>query len=157
MPAAFTPKRRELIAALRETGPLTVAELARRLGRDDKNVHTDAMQRIEWMAVERADDGRVNVPVGDRGGYEVAQKSGSVMRFVPCLAALRTGRVAHTGQKRPVGTTHDCRLSLGLTTISRKFGCRQMTGVGDPFYPMPVHRRSERSHEDADPRARDAA
>ena len=62
MLAAFTPKRWELIAALREAGPLTVAELARRLRRDYKNVHTDVNQLIEWMAVERTEDGRVNVP-----------------------------------------------------------------------------------------------
>lgn len=62
MLAAFTPKRWELIAALRQAGPLTVAELARRLGRDYKNVHTDVNQLIEWMAVERTEDGRVNVP-----------------------------------------------------------------------------------------------
>ena len=62
MLAAFTPKRWELIAALRQAGPLTIAELARRLNRDYKNVHTDVNQLIEWMAVERGDDGRVNVP-----------------------------------------------------------------------------------------------
>ena len=62
MLAAFTPKRWELIAALREAGPLTIAELARRLGRDYKNVHTDVNQLIDWMAVARGDDGRVSVP-----------------------------------------------------------------------------------------------
>ena len=62
MLVAFTPKRWELIATLRQTGPLTVAELARRLQRDYKNVHTDVNQLIEWMAVEREGDGRVNVP-----------------------------------------------------------------------------------------------
>jgi predicted transcriptional regulator len=62
MLAAFTPKRWELIATLRQAGPLTVAELARRLNRDYKNVHTDVNQLIDWMAVERSDDGRVNVP-----------------------------------------------------------------------------------------------
>lgn len=62
MLAAFTPKRWELIAALRQAGPLTLAELARRLNRDYKNVHTDVNQMIEWMAVERVDDGRLNVP-----------------------------------------------------------------------------------------------
>ena len=62
MLAAFTPKRWESIAALRQAGPLTVAELARRLSRDYKNVHTDVNQLIEWMPVERSDDGRVNVP-----------------------------------------------------------------------------------------------
>ncbi len=60
--ATFTPKRWELIAALREAGPLTVAELARRLGRNYKNVHTDVAQLIEWLAVERDDEGRVFVP-----------------------------------------------------------------------------------------------
>jgi predicted transcriptional regulator len=62
MLAAFTPKRWELIAALRESGPLTVAGLARQLGRNYKNVHTDVAQLIEWMAVERCEDGRVCVP-----------------------------------------------------------------------------------------------
>ena len=60
--AAFTPKRWELIAMLREAGPLSVAELARRLERNYKNVHTDVAQLIEWMAVERGDDGLVSVP-----------------------------------------------------------------------------------------------
>ena len=62
MLAAFTPKRWELIAALREAGPLTIAELARRLDRDYKNVHTDVNQLIDRMAVARGDDGRVSVP-----------------------------------------------------------------------------------------------
>jgi predicted transcriptional regulator len=58
----FTPRRWELIAALRETGPLTIAALARRLGRNYKNVHSDVVQLMEWMAVERGEDGQVNVP-----------------------------------------------------------------------------------------------
>lgn len=62
MLAAFTPKRWELIAALRAAGPSTVADLARQLGRNYKNVHSDIAQLIEWMAVERGDDGRVHVP-----------------------------------------------------------------------------------------------
>jgi len=33
MLSAFTPRRWELVAVLREGGPMTVAELARRLGR----------------------------------------------------------------------------------------------------------------------------
>ena len=62
MLSAFTPRRWELIAVLREAGPLSVAELARRLGRHYKNVHTDVAQLIEWMAVERDSDGLVHVP-----------------------------------------------------------------------------------------------
>ena len=60
--AAFTPKRWELIAALRAQGPMTVAELARHLGRNYKNVHGDITQLTEWMAVTRAADGKVGVP-----------------------------------------------------------------------------------------------
>jgi predicted transcriptional regulator len=62
MLATFTAKRWALIAALREVGPMTVAELARYLGRNYKNVHADVQQLIEWMAVARSDDGRVSVP-----------------------------------------------------------------------------------------------
>ena len=60
--AAFTLKRWELIAARRQAGSLTVAKLARRLSRDYKNVRTEVNQLIEWVALERAKDGRVNVP-----------------------------------------------------------------------------------------------
>lgn len=62
MLGVFTRKRWELIAALRSAGPLTVAELARTLKRDYKNVHSDVAHLAEWMAVERAEDGRVSVP-----------------------------------------------------------------------------------------------
>ena len=59
---AFTPTRWELIAALRAQGPMTVAELARLLGRNYKNVHGDITQLTEWMAVTRFADGKVAVP-----------------------------------------------------------------------------------------------
>jgi len=62
MLAVFTPKRWELIARLRETGPLTTAELARKLERDYKNVHADVAALSEWLAVQRTEDGRVHVP-----------------------------------------------------------------------------------------------
>lgn len=62
MLATFTPMRWKLIAALRAAGPMTVAELARHVQRDYKNVHTDIAQLIEWQAVERIEDGRVFVP-----------------------------------------------------------------------------------------------
>ncbi len=61
----LTPKRWELIAALRAAGPMTVADLARHLGRNYKNVHTDVQLLMEWMAVERDDDGLVGVPWTD--------------------------------------------------------------------------------------------
>ena len=42
-----------------------MAELARHLGRNYKNVHADVQQLIEWMAVQREEDGRVSVPWSD--------------------------------------------------------------------------------------------
>ena len=62
MLAVFTPRRWELIAALRSAGPSSVKALAQRLGRDYKNVHGDVAALLEWMVVQRLDDGRVEVP-----------------------------------------------------------------------------------------------
>lgn len=60
--SVFTPKRWELIGALRESGATTVAELARQLKRDYKNVHNDCERLIEWMAIEKDENGLVFAP-----------------------------------------------------------------------------------------------
>ena len=60
--SVFTPKRWELIGALREGGAMTVAELARQLKRDYKNVHSDCERLIEWMAIEKNENGLVCAP-----------------------------------------------------------------------------------------------
>jgi predicted transcriptional regulator len=62
MLAALTPRRWALIAELRAAGPVSIAELARRTGRNYKNVHADVMALIEWHIAERDDDARVSVP-----------------------------------------------------------------------------------------------
>ena len=62
MLTVFTPQRWTLIAALRAAGPVTIAELARRLDRDYKNVYTDVALLSEWWVVERGEDGRIAVP-----------------------------------------------------------------------------------------------
>lgn len=62
MLAVFTPKRWELIAKLREIGPVTTAQLARTLERDYRNVHADVAALSEWMAVQRDEDGLISVP-----------------------------------------------------------------------------------------------
>lgn len=60
--SVFTPKRWELIGALREGGAMTVAELSRRLKRDYKNVHSDCERLIEWMAIKKDENGLVYTP-----------------------------------------------------------------------------------------------
>ena len=63
--SVFTPKRWELIGALREGGAMTVAELARQLKRDYKNVHNDCERLIEWMAIEKDENGLVIAPYSE--------------------------------------------------------------------------------------------
>ena len=63
--AVFTPKRWELIGTLREGGAMTIAELARQLKRDYKNVYNDCERLIEWMAIEKDESGLVFVPYAE--------------------------------------------------------------------------------------------
>ena len=60
--SVFTPKRWELIGVLREGGAMTVAELARQLKRDYKNVYSDCVRLVEWMAIEKDENGLVYAP-----------------------------------------------------------------------------------------------
>ena len=62
MLAVFTPRRWDLLAHLRAHGPMAVAELARALGRDYKNVHNDVERLMEWLVVEKDDQGRIYTP-----------------------------------------------------------------------------------------------
>ena len=57
----LSPARWGLLEKLRKEGPVSIYELARRLQRDYKNVHTDVTQLAALGLVERRDDGRVAV------------------------------------------------------------------------------------------------
>lgn len=63
--SVFTPKRWELIGALRQGGAMTIAELARQLKRDYKNVYNDCERLIEWMAIEKNENGLVFAPYAE--------------------------------------------------------------------------------------------
>ncbi len=63
--SVFTPKRWELIGALREGGAMTIAELARQLKRDYKNVYNDCERLIEWMAIEKDESGLIFAPYAE--------------------------------------------------------------------------------------------
>ena len=58
----LSPARWILLQKLRSEGPLSIYELARRLQRDYKNVHTDVTQLAAIRLIERQEDGRVSVP-----------------------------------------------------------------------------------------------
>jgi predicted transcriptional regulator len=57
----LTPARWALLEDLKRHGPLSINELARRLKRDYKNVHTDVSRLIELGLVDRGADRRVAV------------------------------------------------------------------------------------------------
>lgn len=57
----LSPARWTLLEKLRADGPVSIYELARRLARDYKNVHTDVTQLAAIGLIERRDDGRVAV------------------------------------------------------------------------------------------------
>jgi len=57
----LTPARWELLAKLKKAGPLSIFALARLLGRDYKNVHTDVSRLAELKLVERQEDALVGV------------------------------------------------------------------------------------------------
>ena len=51
-----------LLQKLREAGPLSIYELAKRLERNYKNVHTDVTQLAALGLIQRGSDNRVTVP-----------------------------------------------------------------------------------------------
>lgn len=58
----FTPKRWELVEALKASGPLSIYALAKHLERHYRNVHKDVSALMEWMVIEKDASGRVFVP-----------------------------------------------------------------------------------------------
>ena len=58
----LTPARWDLLERLREAGPLSIYELAKRLERDYKNVHTDVSRLAAIGLIDKQADGRVGVP-----------------------------------------------------------------------------------------------
>ena len=53
----LTPARWQLLERLAKEGPLSVYQLAKRLERDYKNVHTDVAELAALGLIERADEG----------------------------------------------------------------------------------------------------
>ncbi len=60
--AALTPKRWALLNALAGAGTLGVRELARRVGRDVKGVHTDAQALALCGVIDKTAEGKLLFP-----------------------------------------------------------------------------------------------
>ena len=57
----LTPARWKLLEAVKRSGPMSINELARLLGRNYKNVHTDVTRLVELGLIDRAPDQRIAV------------------------------------------------------------------------------------------------
>ena len=60
--AVFSPKRWELVEALKATGAQSIYALAKRLDRHYRNVHQDVTMLSEWLVIEKDASGKVFVP-----------------------------------------------------------------------------------------------
>lgn len=60
--ATLTANRWAIVKAMTGAGPVGVRELARRVGRHVKGVHTDAQALMSAGVVERTDDGKLLFP-----------------------------------------------------------------------------------------------
>jgi predicted transcriptional regulator len=58
----ITAKRWQLLQFMTGSGALSIRELARRLGRDVKSVHTDVTALLKAGVIDRTEDGRVEFP-----------------------------------------------------------------------------------------------
>jgi predicted transcriptional regulator len=73
----LSPKRMELLQVLKEAGPLSIRALAKRMGRNYSNVHTDVQRLIEHGLIEKDADDLVLVPWDD----VVVRMDASLMRL----------------------------------------------------------------------------
>ncbi|HEY3909841.1 MAG TPA: helix-turn-helix domain-containing protein [Stellaceae bacterium] len=58
----ITPKRLELLRALTGAGPISIREIARRVGRDVKSVYGDVQALLKAGILDRAEDGHIRLP-----------------------------------------------------------------------------------------------
>ena len=58
----LTPKRWEIIRAMTGAGPLSIREVARRVGRDVKAVHGDVTALIKAGVIDKTEAGKVEFP-----------------------------------------------------------------------------------------------
>lgn|SRR5688572_9730677 len=62
MHKVLSPKRLEIVRVMTGAGPLSIREIARRVGRDFKGVHTDTALLLEAGVIDKDDQGRLTFP-----------------------------------------------------------------------------------------------
>ena len=59
---ALAPNRMDIVRTMMGAGPLSIREVARRVGRDFKGVHTDVTSMVRNGFLYKADDGQIVFP-----------------------------------------------------------------------------------------------
>jgi predicted transcriptional regulator len=62
MHKVLSPKRLEIIRAMAGAGPVSIREIARRVGRDFKGVHSDATLLLNTGVVDKSESGKLIFP-----------------------------------------------------------------------------------------------
>jgi predicted transcriptional regulator len=62
MHKVLSPKRLDVIRAMAGAGPLSIREIARRVGRDFKGVHSDVSLLLKAGVVDKAESGKLIFP-----------------------------------------------------------------------------------------------
>jgi len=75
---ALAPNRMTIIRAMMGQGPLSIREIARRVGRDFKGVHSDVSSMFSHGLLSKAEDGRMVFPYDRiRFDYEIGGETQS--------------------------------------------------------------------------------
>jgi len=59
--STLTPARWNMLQHLKKSGPVSIYALAKALGRDYKNVHTDVARLVDLNLIEKTADSRIGV------------------------------------------------------------------------------------------------
>jgi predicted transcriptional regulator len=62
MHKVLSPKRLEIVRVMTGAGPLAIREIARRVGRDFKGVHSDVNMLLEAGVIDKNDQGKLVFP-----------------------------------------------------------------------------------------------
>ena len=107
----ITPKRLELLRALTGAGPISIREIARRVGRDVKSVHGDIQALIAGI-LDRAEDGHIRFST---------TKSTSISCCAPPEAGNANDCLQHRFQCDEAGSPRVRRTSADLLVSCRCF------------------------------------
>ncbi|MGH8828452.1 MAG: 3-phosphoshikimate 1-carboxyvinyltransferase [Jiangellaceae bacterium] len=131
LPGSKSLTNRALVLAALATEP---SRLRLPLRARDTHLMTDALRAL-GTGIEAHDDQWIVTPAPIRGGGRVdCGLAGTVMRFVPPVAALADGAVGFDGdphaRKRPMGTVIDALRVLGVTILDSGRGSLPFTIPG---------------------------